>query len=58
MIFQIDITVTVWLFKTTGEADTYSILFPFYIFLAVHAWYITKMIRKNPRNAGFITGIG
>jgi HEAT repeat protein len=47
MIFQIDITVTVWLFKTTGEADTYSILFPFYLFLAVHAWYITKMMPED-----------
>jgi HEAT repeats len=47
MIFQIDITVTVWLFKTTGESDTYSILLPFYLLLAVHAWYITKMMPEE-----------
>jgi hypothetical protein len=48
MIFQIDITATVWLFKTTGEAETYSLLFPFYLLLAVHAWYITKMMPEDP----------
>ena len=47
MIFQIDITVTVWLFKTTGETDTYSVLFPFYLFLAAHAWYLTKMMPEE-----------
>ncbi|MGB7787128.1 HEAT repeat domain-containing protein [Methanoregula sp.] len=47
MIFQIDITVTVWLFKTTGETDTYSVLFPFYLLLAAHAWYITKMMPEE-----------
>jgi hypothetical protein len=47
MIFQIDITITVWLFKTTGESDTYSILFPFYLLLALHAWYITKMMPEE-----------
>lgn len=42
MIFQIDITATVWIFKYYGEANTYGILFPLYIILGVHAWYITK----------------
>jgi hypothetical protein len=49
MIFQIDITATVWLFRTTGEASTYVILFPFYLLLAVHAWYIAgKMPDEAP----------
>jgi len=48
MIFQIDITVTVWLFKYSGEANTYSILFPFYLLLGVHAWYITKLMPEEP----------
>jgi len=48
MIFQIDITLTVWLFKIEGESATYSLLFPFYILLAVHAWYITKMMPEEP----------
>ena len=48
MIFQIDITVTVWLFKTSGESNTCSVLFPFYLLLGIHAWYITK---KMPEEA-------
>jgi len=48
MIFQIDITVTVWLFKIRGEADTYSLLFPLYILLALHAWYITRQMPEDP----------
>jgi len=47
MFFQIDITVTIWLFKTAGQAETYGILFPFYLILAVHAWYITKMMPEE-----------
>ena len=42
MIFQIDITLTVWLFKISGEANSYSVLFPLYLLLGIHAWYITK----------------
>ena len=42
MIFQIDITVTVWLFRYQGEGNTYTLLFPVYFLLALHAWYITK----------------
>jgi HEAT repeat protein len=47
MIFQIDITVTVWLFKYSGESNTYSILFPLYLLLGAHAWYITKMMPEE-----------
>lgn len=42
MIFQIDITATVWLFKYEGEGSTYGLLFPVYVILAVHAWYLAK----------------
>jgi len=52
MIFQIDITVTVWLFglfKVEGDPyDTYAVLLPVYIILAVHAWYITKTMPEDP----------
>lgn len=48
MIFQIDITATVWIFKYYGEANTYGILFPLYIILGVHAWYITKKMPEEP----------
>jgi hypothetical protein len=47
MIFQIDITFTVWLFKVTGEANTYGVLFPLYLLLGIHAWYITKMMPEE-----------
>ena len=48
MIFQIDITATVWLFKYGGETNTYSILFPIYLLLALHAYYITKKMPEPP----------
>lgn len=48
MIFQIDVTVTVWLFKVQGEANSYQILFPVYLILAVHAWYIARNIPDDP----------
>ncbi len=48
MIFQIDITVTVWLFKIGGEFVTYAVLLSVYIVLAIHAWYITKILPEDP----------
>jgi HEAT repeat protein len=48
MIFQIDITVTVWLFKAQGEANTYSVLFPLYLLLAVHAWHLARNMPEEP----------
>ena len=48
MIFQIDITATVWLFKYGGETNTYSILFPLYLLLALHAYYITTKMPEPP----------
>lgn len=48
MIFQIDITITVWLFKAQGETNTYSVLFPLYLLLAVHAWYLAKNMPEEP----------
>ena len=48
MIFQIDITVTVWLFKAEGESNTYLLLFPLYLLLAVHAWYLAKNMPEEP----------
>jgi len=48
MIFQIDITATVWLFKLGGEMETYLILFPIYIILAIHAWYLAESMPEDP----------
>ena len=47
MIFQIDITLTVWLFKFGGETNTYSILFPVYLLLGLHAWYMAKQMPET-----------
>jgi hypothetical protein len=44
MIFQIDVTLTIWIFKIWGKTNTYSILFPVYLLLAIHAWYMAKMM--------------
>lgn len=48
MIFQIDITVTVWVFKELGESNTYGMLFPVYFLLAIHAWYLAKNMPEEP----------
>ena len=48
MIFQIDITLTVWLFKIGGEFMTYEVLLSVYFVLALHAWYITKLMPEDP----------
>jgi hypothetical protein len=48
MIFQIDITLTVWLYKFSGEGNTYSVLFPIYLLLGLHAWYITNQMPEDP----------
>lgn len=47
MIFQVDITATVWLFRYSGEANTYGLLLPVYLILGVHAWYITKKMPEE-----------
>lgn len=49
LIFQVDITITVWLFKFGGEEFSYETLFPIYFALALHAWYLaTKMPKEAP----------
>jgi HEAT repeat protein len=48
MIFQIDITVTVWIFNAEGETNTYLLLFPLYFLLGMHAWYLAKNMPEEP----------
>ena len=48
MIFQIDITATVWLFKMEGQANTFLILLPLYLILALHAWYLAERMPDDP----------
>ncbi|HUK93121.1 MAG TPA: HEAT repeat domain-containing protein [Methanomicrobiales archaeon] len=40
LIFQVDITVTLWLFATMGDQPTYGLLLPIYVIIAAHAWYL------------------
>jgi HEAT repeat protein len=48
MIFQIDVTATVWLFRAEGEGNSYAMLLPLYLLLGVHAWYITTKMPRDP----------
>jgi hypothetical protein len=48
LIFQVDITATVWLFKYEGEGVSYQTLFPIYLALAIHAWYLATKMPKDP----------
>ena len=44
VIFQIDITVTLWLFATLGDQFTYGLLLPIYILISAHAWYLSRLL--------------
>jgi len=48
LIFQIDITTTVWLFKYQGEANSYQVLFPIYLVLGIHAYYLGIKMPIDP----------
>lgn len=48
MIFQIDVMATVWLFMLQGESNSYLVVFPIYLVLGIHAWYITAKMPKDP----------
>jgi HEAT repeat protein len=56
MIFQIELSVTLWLYQTettkygrdVGEFYTYTLLFPLYFLLAIHAWYLAKNMPEEP----------
>jgi hypothetical protein len=41
LIYEVDIALTIWIFKYWGETNTYETLFPIYLLLAIHAYYIT-----------------
>ena len=48
MIYEVDIALTIWIFKYWGESNAYETLFPIYLLLAVHAYYITKKMPEPP----------
>ena len=44
VIFQVDITATLWLFATLGDQFTYDLLLPIYLLLSLHAWYLSRQL--------------
>ncbi|MDP3396884.1 MAG: HEAT repeat domain-containing protein [Methanoregula sp.] len=40
LLFQLDVTITLWLLRFGGDSLPYLILFPMYILIAIHAAYI------------------
>jgi hypothetical protein len=42
VVFQADVTLTLWLFATVGDQPTYGLLLPVYVLLAAHAWYLAR----------------
>jgi len=44
VVFQVDITATLWLFATLGDQFTYELLFPLYLILSIHAWYLSRQL--------------
>jgi len=48
MIYEIDIFGTIWVFQTLGQEFTFEILLPIYLLLALHAYYITIKMPRDP----------
>jgi HEAT repeat protein len=46
IIFQIDITFTLWLFVYWGKTLTFGVIFPIYTLLAIHAWYMAHKMDR------------
>jgi hypothetical protein len=44
VVFQVDITATLWLFATLGDQFTYGLLLPIYILISIHAWYLSRLL--------------
>ena len=40
LVFQVDITATLWLLASLGDQFTYELLLPIYAIISVHAWYL------------------
>jgi hypothetical protein len=48
MIFQIELTFTIWVWKIEGETNTYLLLYPLYLLFGLHAWYLAKNMPEEP----------
>ena len=44
VVFQVDITATLWLFASLGDQFTYGLLLPIYIIISAHAWYLSRKL--------------
>ena len=44
VVFQVDITATLWLFATLGDQFTYGLLLPIYLLISIHAWYLSRLL--------------
>jgi hypothetical protein len=44
LIFELDVTLTLWLFAIQGEQTTYGLLIPLYVILAAHGWYMARRL--------------
>ena len=42
LVFQVDVTATLWLYAFVGNQDTYGLLLPIYVILAIHGYYLAK----------------
>jgi hypothetical protein len=44
VVFQVDITATLWLFASLGDQFTYELLLPLYALISIHAWYLARKL--------------
>ena len=44
VVFQIDVTATVYIFRFSGELMSYLVLYPIYALLAIHAAFMAKKL--------------
>jgi hypothetical protein len=42
LLFQVDLTLTLWMYSYQGQQLSFGVLLPVYFVLAFHAWYIGK----------------
>jgi len=48
LIFSFDELVTLWIFKMEGDNNTFALIFPVYLILGIHAWYMASKIPEDP----------
>jgi len=48
LLFSFAELVTMWIFKMEGDNNTFALLFPVYLILGIHAWYMASKIPEDP----------